>query len=95
VTGGVTAALAGLYAPAIFVALVGVSIAVLFYRNAPDVVFDDPPAKVIPTRSSSPGMTETEMYRRLAIHGEREDMKEEKIERERKRQRRQAKSRSH
>jgi len=90
---GIATALAGLESTGLFVAFVGVVVAAAIDRHAPDVVFDgdvDPKATV--TRSSTPGMSEREVYRRLTIHGEREDLKQEKIEKKRKRQERQAKA---
>ena len=90
---GVTAALAGLELVGVYLTSIVYLIAWACYRYAPDVVFDgdvDPKATV--TRSSTPGMSEREVYRRLTIHGEREDLKQEKIEKKRKRQERQSKA---
>jgi len=90
---GVTAALAGLELVGLYVASIVYLIAWSCYRYTPDVVFDgDVDAKATVTQSSTPGMSEREVYRRLTIHGEREDLKQEKIEKKRKRQERQAKA---
>jgi hypothetical protein len=87
---GIAAVLAGVESTAWFVGVVGGIVTVLCYYWLPDVVFDPPPDVVTETRSSTPGMTEREVYRTLAIHGERQDLKEEKIEQERKRRERRA-----
>lgn len=89
----VTTALAGLESTGLFVALVGVAVAAAIDRYAPDVVFDgDVAPKAIVTHEHEDGLTEAEYARRLAIHSERGDLKEEKIEARRKKQRAKAKS---
>lgn len=90
---GVTAALAGLTAVAIYWGALGIA-AILAVDRIPDAVFEAPAVKVKVSRSESPGMTVGEYHRRLAIHAEREELKEERIEKRRKRQERKAKARS-
>lgn len=89
---GVATALAGLEYAGAFVALAGAVVAATVYRHAPDSVFEAPAPTAIVTKSSTDGMTEGEVDRRLSIHAEREELREEKIERRRKRQERKSKS---
>lgn len=86
------AALAGLEYAGAFVALTGNALAGAFYRYAPDSLFETPRPKAIVTKSSTDGMTDAEVDRRLSIHTEREQLREKKIERRRKRQERKSKS---
>jgi len=88
---GIATALAGLESTASFVAIVGGFVSGLCYYRLPDAVFESPPDVVTETKSTTPGMTEQEVYRTLAIHAERQDLKEEKIEREQKRRERRSK----
>jgi len=88
-----TVGLATTVAAGAFVATVGVVVAWWIDRHAPDKWFDPPNPVVDVTRSATPGMSEREVYRHLTIHNEREDLREEKIEKERRKRRRQAKTR--
>lgn len=93
-TVGVTAALAGLEWVGLYVGFLWWFVAFAIYRYAPDFVFEEPAPKAVVTYSETPGMSEGEYHRRLAIHSEREELKEEKIEKRRKRQERKAKAQS-
>jgi hypothetical protein len=89
---GVTGALAGFTKAGAFVVAVAVAVAVAIDRHAPDVVFDaDVAPKAIVTHEHEDGLTDAEYARRLAIHSERNELKEEKIEARRKKQRAKAK----
>lgn len=88
---GVTAALAGLHAVGIYVALLGTA-AFVGAKELPDVLFTEPAPKQVHTESASPGMGDREVARRLRIHNEREELREEKVEERRKRQERRAKA---
>lgn len=92
---GIAAILSGLRAAGVFVIATGAAFGWAAHEYLPDVAFERPPSKAIVTRSRVDGMSEQEVFRRLAIHGEREDLKEEKIEKRRKRQERKAKVQGH
>lgn len=90
---GIATALGGLESTGLFVAIVGGVLAGAIHRYTPDVVFDgDVTPSATVTRSEVPGMKESVYARRIAIHGEREDLREEKIEQERKKRERKAKA---
>lgn len=91
---GIATLLAGLELTGAFVVIVAVAVAVWVDRYAPDRVFDRPSPTVVKTSSSTPGMTENEVNRQLAIHSHRNDLRDEKVERERKRRERRRKVQS-
>ena len=90
---GIATVLAGLESTGVFVAFVGVVVAAAIDRYTPDVVFDgDVAPKAIVTEEHEDGLSQAEYARRLAIHSERNELKEEKIEKRRKKQKAKAQS---
>lgn len=90
---GVTALLAGLESVGLFAFVVAAVLTGAFYRSAPEWLFSDPDPTAEYTYSSTDGMTEPQLYRRLLIHKHREELEEEIIEYERKKQRKQQEGR--
>lgn len=82
---GVTTLLAGLELVAMYIGVLTIVAVAVVVDRIPDVVFDGDvaPAATV-TRSHTPGMSDAEYARRKAIHGERNDLREEKIEEKRK-----------
>lgn len=89
---GIATLLAGLESTASFTFGIAGFVAAFLYYRLPDVVFDgDVAPKAIVTSEHEDGLTDQEYARRLAIHGERNELREQKIEERRKKQERKAK----
>ena len=90
---GFTAATAGLEWTGTFLFVSGLIVLQSAPSRLPDVLFEEPGPKKFRSKTLTPGMSDGEVSRRLAIHSERHDLQAEKIEKERRKQRRKAKTR--
>lgn len=91
ISAGIAAALAGLGLVAMYAALLAIAVYTASDR-LPDELFEEPDPAVTRSTTKVPGMHADEVARRLAIHNEREDLRAEKIEEQRRRQERKANS---
>jgi len=89
---GAVAALAGLHAAGIFVAVLGAVVSTWIVRHAPQVLFESPDLAFERSNTQSDGLTDREVAEAIAIVAERNKYEQEQAERERERARRKQQS---